>query len=90
MIYSLIVILAVAICFTSLFIFRKKISQQNINRILKIATIAFFTLGVLRNFLNDNFIWVINGGTYSEVYYKKFIKMGTLFSIYCFAMCRFL
>lgn len=78
MIYSLIVILAVAICFTSLFIFRKKISQQNINRILKIATIALFTLGVLRNFLNDNFIWVINGGTYSEVYYKNTDIMQSL------------
>lgn len=71
MIYSLIVALAVSVCFILLFIFKNKISQKNINTILKIAAVGLFTLGVLRNFLNDNFVWVINGGTYLEVYYDK-------------------
>ena len=38
---------------------------------IKILSVILFVLGVFHNFLNDNFIWVINGGTYSEVYYHN-------------------
>ena len=70
MIYSLIVVLAVAICLALLLIFKNKIPQEYINKGLKVATIVLFTIGTFRHFLNDSFIWVINGGTYADVYYK--------------------
>lgn len=50
--------------------FRKKIGDKAFWIILKVLAVAYFTLGIVRCFLNDSFIWVINGGTYGGVYYK--------------------
>ena len=48
--------------------------EQNTNikivKIIKTLAIILFVLAVLRSFLNDSFIWVINGGNYAEHYYK--------------------
>lgn len=62
------------------------IKKDKINLILKILAITLFTLGIVRCFLNDNFIWVINGGTYGETYYKtkdilqSLLRWGTFFA----------
>lgn len=37
----------------------------------KILAVALFVLGTFRMFLNDAFIWVINGGEYDLTYYEK-------------------
>ncbi len=71
MIYSLIVISIVIATLIPLVIFRKKIPSRFISLGLKVLSVILFSLGVFRSFLNDDFIWVINGGTYGEVAYKK-------------------
>lgn len=60
--------LAIALPFILL---KNKISENKIVFLCKALAVALFALGFLRGFLNDNFIWVINGGTYGEVYYES-------------------
>ena len=69
--YCLILVLIVALILSLLFVFKNKISKNYIDIGLKVAVIVLFVLGNIRSFLNDNFIWVINGGTYGEIYYEK-------------------
>ena len=45
--------------------------QKTVLLTIKILTIILFVLAVARNFLNDNFVWIINGGTYGDVYYQN-------------------
>lgn len=86
MIYSLIVVLAVALCLALLLIFKNKIPQEYINKGLKVAVIILFTIGTIRQFLNDSFIWIINGGIYNDMFYKEkdilqsLIRWGHYFS----------
>lgn len=86
MLYSLIVVITVCICLVLLLIFKKKIPQKYINIGLKVAVITLFTIGTIRQFLNDNFIWIINKGTYGEFYYESkdviqsLIRWGHYFS----------
>lgn len=48
----------------------KKIPTGFIKLFCKILAVALFALGTFRVFLNDNFIWMINGGNYGEAYYQ--------------------
>ena len=70
MLAPIIVLLLSAGVFVPLYIFRDKITSDKMNLIAKIMAIVLFSLGIFRLFLNDNFIWVINGGTYDNMYYK--------------------
>lgn len=65
-----IVITLISTAIVLLLIFFKDKLKKQIPLILKIMAVMLFSLGVLRNFLNDNFIWVINGGTYGGVEYN--------------------
>ena len=69
--YCLILVLIVVLILSLLLVFKNKISKNYIDIGLKVAVIVLFVLGNIRSFLNDNFIWVINGGTYGEIYYEK-------------------
>lgn len=71
MIYTYIIFLVVAVLTTLAIIFKKKIGDKTFNITLKVLSIIYFILGVVRSFLNDNFIWVINGGNYGGAYYKS-------------------
>lgn len=71
MLYSLIIVLLVGFMFTLLNVFKKHIKAEYINKGLKVLVVLLFTLGVIKNFLNDNFIWIINGSTYDYVYYEE-------------------
>lgn len=70
MLAPIIVLLLSAGVFVPLYIFRDKITSDKMNLIAKIMAIVLFTLGVFRLFLNDSFVWVINGGAYGGIYYK--------------------
>ena len=48
-----------------------KFGEKPVIIIAKVMAIVLFTLGILRGFLSDNFIWIINGGTYAGEYYKQ-------------------
>jgi len=48
----------------------KKIPTNVLKLFGKIFAIALFTFGTVRCFLNDNFVWIINGGNYGEQYYQ--------------------
>lgn len=48
----------------------KKIPDTKVVLLYKIFAIALFALGTFRMFLNDAFVWVINGGTYGLEYYE--------------------
>ncbi len=50
---------------------KNKLGEKRIDMILKILSISLFACAFFRCFLNDRFIWVINGGTYGESYYKS-------------------
>lgn len=78
MIYSLVVVILVAIVFTLLLIFKNKIPSVYLEKGLKISVVVLFTIANIRQFLNDNFIWMINGGTYGEIYYKQTDILQTL------------
>ena len=71
MIFELIIVAIVAITFVVLFLLKDKIGIDNNNKIIKSIAIVLFVLINVRSFLNDNFIWTINGGTYGHVYYKR-------------------
>ena len=49
----------------------KKVSSDKIVLLCKIFAVALFVLGTFRLFLNDAFIWVINGGVYEMKFYKS-------------------
>lgn len=66
----IIILLVSAGIFVPLFILKNKIGIERLRLIAKIMAIALFTLALIRLFLNDSFIWVINGGTYGGIYYK--------------------
>lgn len=48
----------------------KKVSEDKISLLCKFFAVALFALGTFRMFLNDNFVWVINGGNYGNEFYK--------------------
>jgi len=66
----LIIILVVLATFIPLVVLQNKIGKDKLLLIVKIMSIVFYSLAIFRCFLNDNFIWVINGGTYNDIYYK--------------------
>lgn len=70
MINIIIIIAIVLATIIPLVIFREKLNKNHLLLATKIMAIVLFLLGILRGFLNDSFIWVINGGTYSDIYYK--------------------
>lgn len=67
---QLIISAVVAVAFIIILVFKKKIGEKRISLLLKIFSVALVVLFTVRSFLNDNFIWIINGGVYSEKYYK--------------------
>lgn len=71
MIFESIIIAIALITIVTLFMLKDKIGETKINIIVKSLAIALFVLINVRSFLNDNFIWTINGGTYGHVYYKR-------------------
>lgn len=48
----------------------KKIPSNVITLLVKIFAVALFVAGSFRMLLNDNFVWIINGGNYGDFYYK--------------------
>lgn len=54
-----------------LIILKNRIGDKAFKTIVKVLAIVLFALGVFRGFMNDSFIWVINGGSYSNLYYKN-------------------
>lgn len=70
MLASIIVILLSAGIIIPLCILKNKIGIEKISLIAKIMAIVLFVLSIVRLFLNDSFIWIINGGTYGDIYYK--------------------
>ncbi len=68
---NIISIVALVIAITiPLIVFKNKIGKEKINLIIKIFAVGFFTLSIFRNFLNDAFMLVINGGETGGVYYE--------------------
>lgn len=68
---NIIIIFAIVLGITiPLVVLKDKLNKDKVILATKILAIVLFSLGILRNFLNDSFIWVINGGTYSHIYYK--------------------
>ena len=65
-VFSLAVLLTAAI----LFLYRKK-DDSKFNIFLKVFTILFCAVGFFRFMLSDSFIYVINGGWFNGVHYKK-------------------
>lgn len=70
MINIFIIIGIVALAFTLLAFIKKKFGTKPVLLIAKVFAITLFVLGVFRGFLNDSFIWVINGGNYGGTYYQ--------------------
>ena len=64
-------------------------------KIVKIFSVCVIVLVTFRGFLNDNFVWVINGGTYGEVYYnshdylQSFLRWGMLVATVVFPCACF-
>lgn len=44
---------------------------NHLSLIVKIMAVTLFALALIRCYLNDNFLYVINGGTFEDVYYKN-------------------
>ncbi len=65
-----IILTVVSVAFALLMIFNKRIGENKMTLILKVFSVVLFVLFFVRSFLNDNFVWVINGGVYGDVYYK--------------------
>ena len=86
MLNVLIVVSVVFLTFVPLYIFRNKIGSEKLQTTLKVLAIVLYSLAILRCFLSDSFIWVINGGTYDEKYYKttdilqSLLRWGICFS----------
>ena len=53
-----------------LIIFKNKIGKEKISLIIKIFAVSFFALSIFRNFFNDGFMLIINGGETGGVYYE--------------------
>lgn len=66
MIAIITIILISAAIAVPLIVFKNKIK---VSLVVKIMAVTLFLLAVLRVYLNDNFLWVINGGTYGGVDY---------------------
>lgn len=66
-----IILAVVCVAFALLMIFKQKIGEKKMTLILKVMSIALLVLFTVRSFLNDNFVWVINGGVYGGVYYEN-------------------
>lgn len=68
---NIFIILALVLgAFIPLYVLKDKLNKEKLILTTKILAIVLFSLGVFRNFLNDNFVWVINGGRYGGIYYK--------------------
>ena len=83
MIYQFIIIALVAVALTLLLVFKNKIGEKRFSLIMKVSAIALFVCALSRCFMNDNFIWTINGGTYGHIFYDRsdflqsFLRWGT-------------
>lgn len=71
MIFELIIFAIVLTTVITLSLLKNKIGLNKCGIIIKSLAIALFVLINVRSFLNDNFIWTINGGTYGHIYYEK-------------------
>lgn len=49
----------------------KKIPSSTIALLCKIFAVSLFAAGTFRMFLNDSFVWIINGGNYGQDYYQS-------------------
>lgn len=67
---AIIIILLLSTAIALPLILLKNKVKNHLSLIVKIMAIVLFSLGIVRNFLNDNFLWVINGGTSGEVDYN--------------------
>lgn len=68
---NIILIFVIAAALSGLLIFFKDKLNDKFVLILKILGVAIFVLALSRCFMNDNFIWVINGGNYGDIYYSS-------------------
>lgn len=71
MVYSLVIIAIVLATIIPLIILKNKLNKKHLLLSMKVLAIVLFSLGILRCFLSDSFIWIINGGTYDSLYYQS-------------------
>ena len=95
MINALVIVGVVLLTIIPLVILRNKLNKKILILSMKILGIVLFALGVVRSFLSDSFIWVINGGTYGGLYYDKsdvlqsLLRWGLFFSYVVFPCAMF-
>ena len=66
----IIFISAIILSVVCAFIFRGE-RKKYFKKTIKILALVYFAIAFFRYILSDQFIWVINKGTYSEVYYQN-------------------
>lgn len=96
MIYNIFIVAFVVLAaIIPLVIYKNKIGEDRFRLILKILTVALFCLAILRQYLNDSFIWVINGGTYDMMYFEttdifqSLLRWGMLFAFVVYPCSAF-
>lgn len=67
---AIVAIILICLAITLPLIFLKNKIKNSLPLIVKVMAVTLFSLGILRCFLNDNFLYVINGGTYGGVEYN--------------------
>lgn len=70
MIFEILIGFLIVVSFVFLFLFKDKIGGKRMAIIMKVMAVTLFILVNIRSFWNDNFIWIINGGTYNKNFYK--------------------
>ena len=80
----LVLALSLAICVPFVFL-RRRIQTSTADKLLKALAIVVFLVAMGRCFMNDNFIWVINGGVYGEHYYKVSDVLQSILRWFMFA-----
>ena len=96
MIYNIFIVVGVVLAtIIPLIVFRKRIGENRFRMIVKILSIALFCLAFIRMYLNDNFIWVINGGVYDNTYFhttdilQSLLRWGMLFAFVVYPCATF-
>ncbi len=96
MFYNILIIVAVVLAtIIPLVIFKKKIGEEKFRVIVKILSVVLFCLAFIRMYLNDSFIWVINGGIYDQKYFhttdvlQSLLRWGMLFAFVVYPSATF-
>lgn len=71
---------------------KNKMFEKVLGILLKAFAVTLFAFYIVRNTLSDQFIWIINGGTYNDIYYENhdylqsFLRWSFLVSV-CILPC---